>query len=214
MELLKRVFAVNFICADEEFRYAIGGVLVRRLDGIASVVATDGRLVISCCWPSPGADFSRIVPQGVAKRLEEVTSPLNINEANERIELTYRNEFGTETRLTCDQVEGQFPRWETVIPKYTILDNAGGVNVDEPARKNTAVRIRLDSGALCDLFNVLDAMDLRRPDNADTSAVLDVPLCRERPIVLTVKGEDGQTVTACLMPKKRVKGDKEIIDAI
>jgi hypothetical protein len=210
MELLKRVLAMSFICVNEECRYAIGGVLVRRLDGIASVVATDRRLVISCCWPSPGADFSRIVPQGVAKRLEEVTSPLNISEENKGIELTYRNEFGTETRLTCDQVEGQFPPWETVIPKYTILDNAGGVNVDEPARKNTAVRIWLDSGALCDLFNVLDAMDVRRPDNADTSAVLDVPLCRKRPIVLTVKGEDGQTVTATLMPINESRATRKL----
>ncbi len=210
MLIPKRVFKVSKLASRDATRYAINGVLVRRTEnGRCAAVTTDGRRLIKATWgdaclraefPSVGLgsvepveDFEAIVSTKQWDEAEK-TIPRNGNKpilfhclldettANGKIQMG-TTDLDTRRRLGGDSIEGTFPKYEDVIPKYTVGDDA--------------VEIGVNPSFMAEICKVVEAV---ATDVESKGVRLVVPTDPGKPIVVDGRTVEGVEATAVLMP--------------
>lgn len=159
----KMLRQVLFATSDDDTRPILIGVLFRVEDGRLTLAATDThRLAVRSEKVADGSDFiSAIVP---ARALRELLQALS---GEEQATLTLRADpnqilFATEkVTLVSRLIEGQFPRYERVIPSQ--FTRRGTMQVDELASALRRVRIVARDAAAKDRVIFAHAEQLGQP---------------------------------------------------
>lgn len=217
MLIPKQVFKVSKLAARETSRCAIHGVHVKRLpDGKCVAVALDGRRLIKATWDDeclrpefpcvglgsvdPVADFSAIVStkqwNEAEKAIPRRGKPILLNclldetTANGRIQMGSTDLENPRT-LGGDSLEGNFPKYQDVIPDYIVGDNA--------------VEIGVNPLFLAEICKVVGEV----ATSEDSKGIrLVVPTNPNNPLVVEGRNGEGIEATAVLMPVSLGKPEK------
>jgi len=203
-----RAFSIVKHSAAESSRYALGGIRFERdKDGSPYAIATDGRRLVAVNWQEPPVslfppvagvslepvdDFSTVVPVVACKDAPKlVKHPRNnpkpilehvaIDEhgTNGRVPIHATN-LEKEVTLKPDSVEGKFPAWRDVFPRYNHANSHS---------------VRVDPACLAEILQTVREIATTRDCRGVTLTIRDA----ESPVLVTAT-HDGANVGGVVMP--------------
>lgn len=194
------IFSIGTCAARESTRYAINDVLVERMDdGSCRAVATDGRRLMVASWTDgddwkafpaidgmdlqPEKGFRVLVPMYLWSEAAKLKTKIVLDEhvVNGQIKMASVYAKRT-TTITVPVVDGNFPKYEDIIPNYTIGENA--------------VEIGMTPNMLAECASTLGEL---ATDEVFRGIRLVVPKDKNRPLLITAQ-KSGRTGIVVLMP--------------
>ena len=217
-----KAFVIGKAADTDNSRYALASVKLDRKDGKCVAVATNGRMLAMAEWVEPDAsEFPHEAGQGDVSRLVPIK---NWDDLGKQVAKNKRSKPILQNVAICDTedhpvnmttvvidsdlnqsvkqvgcVEGRFPKYEDVFPKYKIL-HPGRSHDDD------AVEITVNADYLAELAKMAVA------DGEGTRQIkLTIPLNTSRPIVAVSQTGDIK-ITNVLMPMAESKRGKDEIE--
>lgn len=207
-----QIFPISKLVGVDSARPAIHGVLVQRKeDETCTATATNGRYLLSVDWSDckerseypkvegstkPVPEFEVVVPSKqwdeaaklIPKSHKAILNRCLLDETpkagSDKIHMS-TTDLESERSVSADPVEGEYPKYEETIPKYTVGADA--------------VEIVLDPMLLAELLQVMSKVLGYTKGTPNETVKLIVPDDPNRPIAIEGYMEDGIEVTGVLM---------------
>lgn len=114
-ELKKMIGQTIFAVADDTSRYFMTGVYLCKKDGKMAMVATDGRRLSYCLYNGAVPEFAPII---IPTKILSIISKLCPDEGEVSIKPAEKQFYfkGSGFELSTSLIEGQYPKWEKVLP--------------------------------------------------------------------------------------------------
>lgn len=133
------VLGILRLAATESTRYALNGVLIERKGSDVTAVVTDGRRLLRAVWHEemPGPDFDVVV---AGEQWAKITSLASIASSpicrlakepgtDGLVIITVEDSDGCSSTVCSIPAWGTFPKYEGVIPEYTVGKDADEIGV-------------------------------------------------------------------------------------